>query len=212
MYSERMSARSFSRSMHCLRGWAVFSFLGCVFLPGCTKVVYPVTTGSHAPYSESENKPHRYVVWATHPALSAGIVQFLQVNRQIVVERSRLESVFTEQRLRLTHTADDEAQLLRVGKLIGAERIIFADHTINHSYLLFGGDGGDLVSVRVRAVDVESGEVKWSGSAWYPKSVANVEDGIARLTSRAIWRALCPIEQGYTWTESSASNDGGCSR
>ena len=105
----------------------------------------------------------------------------------------------------LTHTSDDEAQLLRVGKLIGADLIVFADHTSTK-------DSENLyrLSVRVRAVDVETGEIKWSGTAWFAGRGFDEESGLWQLAQTAVLRAVCPVERGWKWMEYSATG-GGCS-
>lgn len=136
------------------------------------------------------------------------------------MERSRLDQVFSEQAIRLTHTPDDDAQILRVGKLLGADRIIFAEHTISSNIVSsayiskYGGQSRSEtvyhVSVAVRSVNVETGEVRWSGSAQYPRPINNPESGLSFLTQSAIARALCPIEEGWTWTETSILDQGGC--
>ena len=60
------------------------------------------------------------------------------------------------------------------------------------------------------AVNVETGEVTLSGSAQYPAPITNPEAGLAYLTQSAIARALCPIEGGYEWVESSRFETGRC--
>ena len=88
-----------------------------------------------------------------------------------LVERSHLKQIFREQKIRLTHTSEDEADLLHVGRLIGAEQVVF---------VMWAGD-----SVSVRGVDVQSGEVSWSGTA----PTKRVED-IQRATRSALKVAL----------------------
>ncbi len=46
---------------------------------------------------------------------------------QTVVERAALANIFAEQRIRLTYASDNDA--LRIGKRIGADQIVFANHT-----------------------------------------------------------------------------------
>ena len=190
-------------------------------LLGCTHSgahgVYPITTGSRAPIDPAnKDKKFRLVVWATHPAIASPIMSLVQKAGHTVVERSRLDQLFKEHEIRLTHTPDDDAQILRVGKLLGAERIIFAEHTISSNVVSSTYEGGSRsetvyhVSVAVRAVNVETGEVRWSGSAQYPSPINNPEAGLSFLTQSAIARAICPIEMGWKWTEPSASDQGGC--
>ena len=136
------------------------------------------------------------------------------------MERTRLQQIFKEQEIRLTHTSDDDAQILRVGKLVGADRVVFGEHTISSnvvsrsSFNVYGGGSRSEtvynVSVSVRSVDVETGEIRWSGSALYPSPINNPESAISYLTQAAVARANCLIEMGYEWKELSASEKGGC--
>lgn len=188
---------------------------------GCAKQVYPVTTGFHAPSSPADkDKKRRLVVWATHPAIATTVMSLAQQAGHTVLERSRLDQIFKEQAIRLTHTPDDDAQILRVGKLLGADTIIFAEHTVSSSVASSmyvnqygGGSRSDTVyhlSVAVRSVDVESGEVRWSGVAQYPSPITNPEAGLSYLTQSAIARANCRTEWGWTWTEANGSVGDGC--
>lgn len=190
-------------------------------LVGCAHNVYPITTGSHAPINPADkDKKYRMVVWATHPAIASTIMSLAQQAGHTVVERSRLDQVMKEQEIRLTHTSDDDAQILRVGKLLGAERIVFAEHAISSNVVsrafvnAYGGGGRSEtvyhVSVSVRSVDVETGEVRASGTAQYPSPITNPEAGLTYLTQYAIARATCPIEMGYEWKETTTFEKGGC--
>jgi hypothetical protein len=112
--------------------------------------------------------------------------------------------------------------MLRVGKLVGAERIVFAEVTItpavsSRAYVnQYGGraqtDTIYHLSVAVRMVNVETGEIRWSGSASYPQPVNNPEVGVVYLTQSAIARAVCRVEDGYKWQERSIWTQGGCSK
>lgn len=173
---------------------------------------YVRSSGSHAVNYSFMEKSRKYIVWSNHSpereresTVNAAITQYLQSAHQTVVERSKLDAVFQEQRLRLMHTPDDEAQLLRVGKLIGADQIIFADSKSTSDH------GGYLVSVRVRAVDVETAAILWSGSAWVIDALVSDEDALANMPKVAIRRALCPLEvAGVRWMEYGNSVKAGC--
>ena len=121
-----------------------------------------------------------------------------------LVERSRLQQVFDEQKIRLTHSMDDDAQILKVGKILGAGSIVFVDVENSSSqlgqafvYQYAGSSRSETVtnaSVSVRGVNVESGEVMWTGTAHYPQAINNPEAGIVYLTQAAVARGLCPAE------------------
>ena len=200
---------------------AILGALSLFVLPGCANTVYPVTTGFHAPIDPSQlNMKRRVVVWSNHAGVGNAIIGWLQHGGHTVVERARLQAVFNEQGIRLTYTPDSDADVLRVGKLVGAERIIFAETTISSavsSRAYYGAYGGGArsdtvyhLSVSVRNVDVETGEVRWSGSASYPTPINNPEVGVVYLARSAIARATCIVEAGFEWKEGSQWEKGGC--
>ena len=188
----------------------VASCLGCAESVGSAR-----STGSHAANYSFMAKSRKYIVWSNHypgsehtPTVNAAITQYLQKNHQTVIERSKLDAVFREQRLRLMYTSDDQADLLQVGKLLGADQIIFADSTSSYE-----GSNGYLVTVRVRAVDVETAAILWNGSAWLTYGIRNEDEGLAFLASIAMYRALCPTEElGVRWTDYDTSGKGGCKK
>ena len=200
---------------------AVVFVLSIFASSGCAGTVYPVTTGFHAPIDPSQqNVKRRMVVWSNHAGMGNAIIGWLQQGGHTVVERARLQAVLNEQSIRLKHTPDDDADILRVGKLVGAERIIFADATISSavsSRAYYGAYGGGArsdtvyhLSVSVRGVDVQTGEIRWSGTASYPSPVNNPEQGLIFLAQSAIARATCMVEAGFEWRDSSTWTTGGC--
>lgn len=192
-------------------------FTGSLLFIGCEserRVIRVTTTGSHAPQADMSKpaKPVRFVVWGNHPGMVAQIIDILVRGGQTVVERARLQEVLSEQKIRLTHTPDDDAEILRVGRLLGADRLVFAEATIrpevwNNTVVTpqFGGASGSgtiyHLSVMVRAVNAETGEVRWNGAAQYTRPVNEPDNGIVLLTKAAVSRATCPIELGYVWKE-----------
>lgn len=183
--------------------------------------IYPMATGSHEPLTDEQVKQgaqnrHTFVIWGQPPSAVAVLVTEIQKGGHKVVERSRVQELLNEQRFRLTNTPDSEADLLRVGRLIGADRIIFVETTQSSStassayyHPQYGGGMNSQtlynVSVSVRSVNVENGEIRWNGTAWYPSPINNPDQGVAFLTMTALHRAICPLERSYTW-----SNKYGC--
>ena len=159
---------------------------------GCTNL-YPVTDGFHKTLPQQNT---RAVVWADHPATAGTATIWLQKRGLTIVERAKLQQVFNEQQIRLTHTPDDEAQVLRVGKLLGAEMVIFVDTSfqkeLRSSYYADANkaEGGMhteySASVSIRGVNVGTSEVAWSGTARYPNPVGGIEDALAKLTCQAL--------------------------
>lgn len=108
---------------------------------GCSQVpvVYTITSGSHIRASETalanSQKPDqpkptlRFVVWGNHQGAINAVIETLQQDGQRIVERARLQEIFDEQKISLTHGAEDDMNLLRVGRLAGADRVIFVETT-----------------------------------------------------------------------------------
>lgn len=196
-----------------------------------------VTSGSHnlaTMKTSPVNRPRAVVVWGNHPAAVGPIVDLVQSQGNTVLERTRLQSVFDEQKIRLTHSSDDMADLLKVGKIVGADSIIFADvsHRAETRSGVYNTPGAILpmggmllavppksesysetlhhISVAVRGVNVEDGTVRWSGSATVNQPVKNPDAAVGYLTNAAILRALCRVEKGYEWVEQGPWRKWGC--
>lgn len=169
-----------------------------LILSACAHPVYPVTSGAHQPHVPIG----RFVIWSNHAGVSSYLTSVLLQFGQRVVERTRLDQVFKEHKIRLSHAPDDD--VLRVGRLVGATQVLFAEVEIVDKSAYFTVD--KRTSVTLRAVEVESGQVLWAGSARYLESVSNQDQAAVALTYWALARALC---EG-TWEEPSRWNKGGC--
>jgi hypothetical protein len=188
-----------------------------LFGAACAHVVYPVSTGSHVVPGPDAKPVKSVVVWSNDAGVGNTLVSMLQKFDVVVVERARLQQVFKEQQIRLTHTSDDDADILRVGKLIGADRIVFAEASSREAQFSsasvdkYGGTSSSGVvyhlRVAVRAVEVETGKIRWSGNAVNTHAVNNPEDSLTVLAMVAVARALCPVERGYVWKELSAESE-----
>jgi curli biogenesis system outer membrane secretion channel CsgG len=100
--------------------------------------------------------------------------------------------------------------VLRVGKLIGADVIVFAEATstsaLSGSAIIYQGVGSAQTStvyhlaVAVRGVSVETGEIQWTSTARFPGALGQHELGLVTLTKAARARARCPLDQGAKWS------------
>jgi hypothetical protein len=168
--------------------------LAVLVLSGCVHNIYAVTDGFHHSLPQKDT---RIVIWGNNPAVTGSATTWLQKRGLKVVERARLLQLFEEQRIRLTHTSDDEGPILRVGKILGAGMVVFADGSTtagvvsDYSVNKYGGEGGSqsIYSgvVTVRGVDVETSEVLWSGNARFPRQTRNSpEDALIKLACQAL--------------------------
>ncbi len=190
-----------------------------LLLSGCATGVYPITSGSQAKAlrakASQESRPLNMIVWGEHAGAVSQAIDITLQRGHRVIERAQLQTVLNEQKLRLTHTRDDEADLLRVGQLVGADAILFVETAVARetvtpmatldqdsrgAYMLGAALAGRDASaqysiyhmrVSVRLVYVETGEIGLSGSAWYPKPIRDPEQGVIYLTRASIARAMC---------------------
>jgi len=148
----------------------------CLIQAGCYRqAVYTVQTdGSQTPPPSSNQM--RLAVWGTTPSVVGAATTWLQKRGASVIERTRLNQILIEQKVRLTATPDRESDLLAIGKLAGASVLVLAD----------GRAIPGNASVSVRAVDVESAVVLWSGSAQYTGQLVYVDYALAGLTCEAL--------------------------
>ena len=105
--------------MHLLLLTALFFIL---WVPGCA--IMPISNGSQSDLPDSGST---IVVWGQHKGAVGEAVTILQQSGLRIVERSRLQQVFDEQKIRLTYSTDDDAQILKVGKILGAGSIVFVE-------------------------------------------------------------------------------------
>lgn len=163
---------------------------------------YPQTTGSHkfidiGGYMTKEQK-HAVVIWADHPAAVDTIKQLEEENGSAILEPAMIDELVNEQKAKFPDLTEEEI-VLRAARQARADSVIFAKVAVAPA------GGAYHCNVAIRAVNVEIGEVRWTGTAWYPRPVTDPEEGIRVLTATAIARARCPIERGFFWYQ-----DKGC--
>ncbi|MCH8039369.1 MAG: hypothetical protein IH977_03380 [Nitrospinae bacterium] len=160
--------------------------LGLVSFNGCARAIFE---GYHRTLPPPEA---RLVVWGEHPTAVGATTSWLFKRGYRLVERARLQQVLNEQRTILTHTPEDEARILQVGRLIGAQTIVFVDTNLTKTVdMVVTRSIGVLktkfdISVTIRGVDVETGEINWFGKAHLSKPATNPERRLVTLTQEAL--------------------------
>lgn len=130
----------------------------------------PVTDGFHSRMSEGNQTV--VIVGSNNTANSVATI-WLQKRGLSVLERSQLDELLAEQQLRLVRSSDDDAMLLHVGRIAGASQMVFIDTT--------------STTVSIRAVDLESGKIGWTGSAHYrDMRIKEPGDPSMKLTCQAL--------------------------
>ena len=130
----------------------------------------PVTDGFHSRMSEGNET---VVIVGSNSIANSVATTWLQKRGLSVLERSQLDQLIAEQQIRLVRSSDDDAMLLHVGRIAGASQIVFIDTTSS--------------AVSIRAVDLESGKIGWTGSAHYrDMRIKEPGDPSMKLTCQAL--------------------------
>jgi len=112
----------------------------------------------------------------------AGIVTTLLLDLDVnMVERTELDEVFKEQVVQLQHA--DDAEVLKVGKLVGAQAIVVGEV---QQWERAEGDQISRVSLVLRMIDVESGVVLFNGEGYGSDATADDPEGLARVIAHRI--------------------------
>jgi hypothetical protein len=111
----------------------------------------------------------------------AGIVTRLLDLDINMVERAKLDEVLKEQVIQLTHA--DDAEVLKVGKLVGAQAIIVGEV---QQWERTGEERVNRVSLALRMIDVESGLVLFNGEGHSSDATADDPEGLARVIANRI--------------------------
>ncbi|MEO8341637.1 MAG: PDZ domain-containing protein [Nitrospirota bacterium] len=112
----------------------------------------------------------------------SGIVTTLLLDLDVnIVERADLDEVYKEQVVQLQHA--DDADVLNVGKLVGAQAIV-----VGEVHQWGRADGGEVgrVSLVLRMIDVESGQVLFNGEGYGSDATASDPEDLARVIAHRI--------------------------
>jgi hypothetical protein len=178
-----------------------------LFITGCrsySTIETPITDGYHAklpsPYT-------RAVVWGSRPDTVQSVSTWLLKKGILVVDQTKLMQVAVDQKVSITGYQYVETDVLRTAKLVGARLVVFANAEVG-SWEVFGMDGAIPRTMKVytgtislRAVDVNTGEIEWSGKAQSSERFNNLEEGISQLSCHALATAWGLRNPGSTSPE-----------
>lgn len=112
----------------------------------------------------------------------AGIVTTLLLDLDInMVERAKLDEVLKEQVIQLTHA--DDANVLKVGRLVGAQAIIVGGV---EQWERQEQGRSNKVSLSLRMIDVETGQLLFNGEGHLVDFTSDDPEGSARLISHRV--------------------------
>lgn len=166
-----------------------------IFTTGCAKTAIstiPITDGYHRKLPLPETKT---IVWGNSKGAVQYLTTWLMKSGLTVVDRTKLLQYAKDHEVRLNQSRNVESDVLRMGKGIGAQLVIFISTKISSGENLVFQNGFPTKqsihngAVFIRAVDVATGEINWSGTARYINDFSNFEDGIARLSCYALTKA-----------------------
>jgi hypothetical protein len=111
-----------------------------------------------------------------------GIVTTLLLDLDVnMVERTELDEVFKEQVVQLKHA--DDAEVLKVGKLVGAQAIVVGEV---QQWERIEKDQVNRVSLALRMIDVESGLVLFNGQGYGAETTDDDPESLARVIANRI--------------------------
>jgi hypothetical protein len=112
----------------------------------------------------------------------AGMVTTLLLDLDVnMVERTELDEVFKEQVVQLKHS--DDAEVLKVGKLVGAQAIVVGEV---QQWERAEGEQISRVSLVLRMIDVENGVVLFNGEGYGSDATVDDPEGLARVIANRI--------------------------
>ena len=201
----RFTARGFALPQ--LACQALCSFLLAFLITGCksySTIETPITDGYHSklptPYT-------RAVVWGTRSDTVQSVSTWLLKKGILVVDQTKLLQVAADQKVSISGYQYVETDVLRTAKWVGARLVVFANAEVG-SWEVMGMVSGLPRSMRVyagtislRAVDVNTGEIEWSGKAQSSERFGNLEEGISQLACHALATAWGLRNPGNTSPE-----------
>lgn len=184
---------------------------------GYTLLETPTTDGFHsklpAPYT-------RAVVWGGRPDTVQSASTWLLKKGLLVVDQTKVLQAAADQKVSLSGYQYLETDVLRMAKLVGARLVVFSNAEVGSWEALDWSNGVPRsqrvysATIALRAVDVNSGEIEWSGKAQSTERFSNIEEGISFLTCHALATAwgmrnpgslapenICPPGSGLMTTE-----------
>lgn len=175
-------------------------------LAGCqTYNTHPVTQ-TDGSYTRLPNASTKVVVWGTRPEAVQSLTTWLSKRGLILVDDVKMSQIANDIRLNQPGTSVSNADVFKLGKIVGAKQVIFIDADVTtwraseiHSF--FGQDPAIYTaSVFIRALDAETGEIQWNGKALSMDKFTNLKEGIHQLTCHALATAWGLREPGSTTT------------
>ena len=220
---QRITSKARGHALPRLITQVLCGFLLVCFIAGCksySTIETPITDGYH---SKLPSPYTRAVVWGTRSDTVQSVSTWLLKKGILVVDQTKLMQAAADQKVSINGYQYLETDVLRTAKLVGARLVVFANAEVG-SWEVLGIDYGLPRNMKVysgtislRAVDVNTGEIEWSGKAQSSDRFNNLEEGISQLTCHALataWglrnpgntspESICPVGSGIMAHDTSA--------
>jgi hypothetical protein len=170
-------------------------------LAGCQSYnPHPVaqTDGSYIKIPDASTKA---VVWGTPPEAVQSLTTSLLKRGVILVDGVKMNQMASDSRLAQPLSNGD---IFKLAKIAGAKQVIFIDTDITSwqrtGIIAVFGEPPTIytASIFIRGLDVEAGQIQWSGKAVSIDKFTNLREGIHQLTCHALATAWGMRQPGTT--------------
>ena len=174
-----------------------------LILASCQSHNTPLTSTTDGSYLRLPDNSTRAVVWGTEPESIKSLQTWLLKQRIPLIDDVKLNQLANEKGL---HQPVSNPDVLKLAKSLGANQVVFVDADVYKSQrdemLSLGQPVTYKVSIFVRALNAETGEIDWSGKAQSTEPFTNLTEGIHQLTCHALATAWGLRSPGTTTASS----------
>jgi uncharacterized protein DUF3365 len=166
-----------------------------VILAGCQSPPTPLTTETDGSYVRLPDDSTRAIVWGNHPDAANSLKTWLLKRRITVVDEAKVSQIAVERGM---HNGLSNADVLKAAKVAGAKQVVFVEADISSQRFDILRQLRHNVSLHIRALDVDSGEIAWNGNARSTAPFTDLTEGIHQLTCHALATAWGLRQAGMT--------------
>jgi hypothetical protein len=174
-----------------------------VMLASCQSHNTPLTSTTDGSYLRLPDNSTRALVWGTEPESIKSLQTWLLKQRIPLIDDVKLNQLANEKGL---HQPVSNPDVLGLAKSLGANQVVFVDADVYKSQrdemISLGQSVTFKVSIFVRALNAETGEIDWSGKAQSTEPFTNLAEGIHQLTCHALATAWGLRSPGTTTASS----------
>jgi Protein of unknown function (DUF3365) len=163
-----------------------------VILVSCQSPPTSPTTETDGSYVRLPDDSTRAIVWGNHPDAVQSLKTWLLKRRITVVDEAKVSQISG------AHNSLSYADVLKAAKVAGAKQVVFVETDISSQRFDIVRQLRHKVSLHIRALDVDSGEIAWNGKARSTEPFTDLTEGINQLTCHALATAWGLRQAGMT--------------